>query len=125
MIFITADNLEDTFKTIQKSTQSLDKRLAHKVVFICEEIITNMVTHADFGDTIPDISLDIKLKEDVELVFKDNAKEFNILKYPQPDITLDVDSRDLGGLGIYLIKEYAKTIKYSYENGYNILRIKV
>ena len=40
---------------------------------------------------------------------------------PQADVTLGVEDRKIGGLGIYLVRNIMDTVSYRYENGKNIL----
>ena len=92
-------------------------------MFISEEILTNIERHAEFLVKEPDISLALQKADTIQLTFKDNAKEFNMLEYPDADVDVDIQNRELGGLGIYLTKKYAKEIHYFYKDGYNILKI--
>ena len=55
----------------------------------------------------------------------DSAQPFNPLKQvPPPDLKADVYSRSVGGLGIFLVKEYMDDVSYRRENGKNILSMK-
>ena len=38
-----------------------------------------------------------------------------------PDVTLEIEERQIGGLGIFLAKQYMEEMNYRYENGSNIL----
>jgi len=125
MIAVTSENFHKILKDIDKRVESLDEKTAYKVMFVSEEIITNIIRHADFGEKIPDIGFDMKLNSGASLVFRDNAKKFDILAHQDPEIISDVKSRNLGGLGIYLTKKYAKNINYSYKDGYNILKVEI
>ena len=40
-----------------------------------------------------------------------------------PDISLSAGEREIGGLGIYMVKQYMDKVEYRYEEGYNILTI--
>ena len=122
MIPISAENLQESLINIERDVKHLDQKLSHKIMFIAEEIITNIIRHGDFGTNEKQISFNLDIKNNI-LTFMDNAKEFNMLTHPDPDITLDIKERVPGGLGIYLTKKYAKSIKYSYENGFNILKL--
>ena len=106
-------------------TPNLDPKQLYKAAFVCEEILTNLQRHADFEKRTPDVSLNLDSREQEELLltFKDNAESFNLLDYPDPKIGGDLEETELGGLGIYLTKQYAKNIQYCYENDYNILKV--
>ena len=64
MITIDLANMEQSFflveRDIEEFTPNLDpKQLPHKATFVCEEILTNLKRHADFGNRTPDISLNL------------------------------------------------------------------
>jgi sigma-B regulation protein RsbU (phosphoserine phosphatase) len=55
-----------------------------------------------------------------KLTFKDRGKKFNPLTYGEPDITQPIEERNVGGLGIYMIKHMTDFSKYEYIDGCNI-----
>jgi serine/threonine-protein kinase RsbW len=119
------NELEKTLLSIEETLKDADEKSKFKVMFICEELLTNLVRHADFQNKTPSITLDIQISQNntFELECRDNAKAFDILKHKNPEIDADIDDRELGGLGIYLLKKYAKNMEYYYEKGFNILRL--
>ena len=46
------------------------------------------------------------------------------LKQEDPDVTLEADERQIGGLGIYLVKQLMDEVSYEYRGGMNILRMR-
>ena len=58
-----------------------------------------------------------------QLIFKDRGKKFNPLMQNDPDITGSAEERDIGGLGIYMIKQMTDICEYDYVDGCNILRL--
>ncbi len=129
MITIDLADMEQSLLLVEQNLEALaldlDPKQHYKVAFVCEEMITNLARHADFGERKPDISLklDTLEQETLLLTFKDNAQPFDLLDYPEPKIGGDLEETALGGLGIYLTKQYAKNIQYCYENNYNILKV--
>ncbi|MEA1891088.1 MAG: ATP-binding protein [Campylobacterota bacterium] len=123
MMKIQLGKMDKTLSDIEISLENLPQELLYKIMFICEEILTNLARHADFTNETPDVSLSLDTNSTTTLTFKDNAAKFNMLEYPDPDISSDIDERNLGGLGIYLSKKYSKNISYSYENNCNILKV--
>ena len=57
------------------------------------------------------------------MVFRDKGVPYNPLEHEDPDITLSAEDRQIGGLGIYLIKQTMDSIEYTYEEGENVLKI--
>lgn len=60
----------------------------------------------------------------VVISFIDNGMPYDPLAKEDPDITLSTEEREIGGLGIYLVKKSMDEITYEYKEGQNILRIK-
>ncbi|MBQ6591526.1 MAG: ATP-binding protein [Solobacterium sp.] len=54
------------------------------------------------------------------IAFIDRGIQYNPTLHQDPDITLDADHRDIGGLGIYLVKRTMDGWEYTYEDGRNI-----
>lgn len=55
--------------------------------------------------------------------FLDSGKPYNPLAREDPDVTLSAEQRDIGGLGIFMIKKIVDTVIYDYKDGNNILTI--
>ena len=59
----------------------------------------------------------------IAVTFVDSGVPFDPLAKPDPDVTLPAEQRQIGGLGIYMVKKSMDSVLYRYENGQNILRI--
>ncbi len=57
------------------------------------------------------------------LEIADQGQPFDVLSLPDPDLTLDVMEREIGGLGIHFIRTLSDSVSYRRENGRNILRM--
>ena len=58
------------------------------------------------------------------ITFIDNGVPYDPLTKEDPDITLAAEERQIGGLGIYMVKKTMDDITYEYKDGQNILRIR-
>lgn len=56
--------------------------------------------------------------------FADRGRPFNPLDREDPDVTLDAEARQLGGLGILMAKKLMDDIQYEYRDGKNILTLR-
>lgn len=86
-----------------------------------EEIFVN-IAHYAYPDK--DGEAEIRLSETdgvVELTFVDSGIPYDPLKKEDPDITLSSQERQVGGLGIYLVKKNMDTVAYRYEDNRNML----
>ena len=59
----------------------------------------------------------------VAITFIDRGVPFDPLAKPDPDVTLSAEQRQIGGLGIYLVKKSMDKMEYKRENGMNVLTI--
>ena len=60
----------------------------------------------------------------VVITFIDNGVKYDPLAKADPDVTLPLEQREIGGLGIYMVKKSMDDVSYEYRDGHNILRIR-
>ena len=87
---------------------------------VAEELVVNVVSysHSDYLDV--DI---IRDEKSITLRFHDGGVPFNPLKKDPPDFSIPFEEREIGGLGIFMVKEYMDTVDYEYTRGENILTV--
>lgn len=95
-------------------------KLANKAKIAVDEIYSNVVYYS--GATTAEIILTEK-GERLEIRFEDNGKPYDPTTAKEPDITLSAEEREIGGLGIFMVKKMAAEIDYKYRNGKNVLVI--
>ena len=129
---ITVDAVvENLQQVIDFATEHLENRdCPMKVVMqtelVVEEIFVNIANYA-YHPEIGSATFCIEFEENPTaflMTFIDSGKPYNPLERTDPDITLDADERDIGGLGIFLVKKNVDEIFYKYEDGRNILTMK-
>ena len=106
------------------SSWNINSALISKIDICLEEIYVNIASYA-YGDKTGMASISVD-KNDSEIIlkFEDSGVEYNPLKKEDPDITLSLEDRPIGGLGIFMVKELSKGIEYDRLNGKNILTLK-
>jgi anti-sigma regulatory factor (Ser/Thr protein kinase) len=78
-----------------------------------DEILANLLAHATIGGRTPTISMSLRREgEWVEIAISDDAPAFDPLARPDPDLTLPLESRQPGGLGISLVKSLMDEVRY-------------
>lgn len=90
---------------------------------VLEEAVVNIVEYAYPGQTEKPISLAVSTDGRVfDFVLTDEGVQFDPTKdSDEPDIEQGAEERPIGGLGIYLVKQYMSNVRYRRENGKNIL----
>ena len=59
----------------------------------------------------------------IVLEIKDDGDAYNPLQNDMPDTTLEIEDRPIGGLGIFLVKNYMDTFDYAYSEGHNCINL--
>jgi sigma-B regulation protein RsbU (phosphoserine phosphatase) len=104
----------------------LDTKHKNKLCIAVEEIFLNVSNYA-YPPIEGDVEISFKINDNnqIEMKFADSGVQYNPLEKDDPDITLNADERSIGGLGIFMVKKSMDEVNYSYENGKNVLTIKM
>ena len=90
-----------------------------------EEAVSNIILYAYPKEFNQDISIEA-VKENNALIFTitDTGVEFDPTKGGDVDITLTVEDRPIGGLGIFLIKKIMNEVEYKRVDDMNVFTLK-
>lgn len=92
-------------------SEGIDGHAAHHVGMILEELLINLATHGGVPDAEASVLISIeKTKVIVEIV--DNGQPFDPRSTPDPDVTAPAEERNIGGLGLFLMRKLAGDIRY-------------
>ena len=126
---ITIDALIENINTVTAFVDDLldeiDCPMKSKIQIhiVIDEIFGN-ICHYAYKDSVGTVTVSVKYQntpKTICLTFTDNGIPYNPLETEDPDITLSSEERDIGGLGIYLVKRNMDEIKYEYINKQNRL----
>ncbi|MGC2411803.1 MAG: ATP-binding protein [Stellaceae bacterium] len=99
--------------------------VAFKMTLAIEEAVVNVISHAFTGLPPPHsirVRLDIAaLSITAEII--DNGRPFDPTSAPDPDLSLPLEARRPGGLGIHLMRGMMDRLRYHRGDGSNILRL--
>lgn len=115
LIEFVADHAEMAGFTVNRITQ---------IELAAEEVLVNIFQYA-YPRTDGDVVIDCRSEDDVGLILEisDNGTPFNILEVPDPDVTADISEREVGGLGVFLVKKMADEVRYRRRGKSNILTL--
>lgn len=82
-------------------------RITNEFKLCCEELVTNTISYGYAEQhTAKGIEIAVySLPHDVTVEITDQATPFNPFEAGEPDLTLDVENRPIGGLGVYFVKQ--------------------
>ena len=111
--------LEEIFNELNVSMVN-----AFNINLAVEEAVTNVIMYAFPQDEEHDFILSVEDSEN-ELIFRiiDDGVAFDPTVQPDADVSLSLEDRPIGGLGIFLIRQMMKSVEYQRVDGKNILTI--
>ena len=112
------------FVTEELETVDCPMKTQMQIEVAVEELFVNIAHYAytpNIGDAT--IQVDINDARELTVTFIDSGMQYDPLAKPDPDVTLSVEQRMIGGLGIYMVKKSMDDMRYRYEGGKNILTI--
>ena len=104
------------------SRQGLPGSSLHQVQLALEEHLANILRYAYQDKAEHQVTVRIKIGEHLlEIEVVDDGRPFNPLEFPAPDLTIPLEQRSIGGLGIHMIRKSVDQIAYRRERDQNIL----
>jgi sigma-B regulation protein RsbU (phosphoserine phosphatase) len=93
---------------------------------IAEELLTNVIRAAGTAEPKPWVTLELALTQaDIVMTVCDNGPAFDPLSREAPNLDVDIAERDVGGLGIHLVRGLATDCRYARIDDHNVLRVRL
>lgn len=123
----TDENLMPASRFVEEQLEKFDcpMKIIMQMSVAFEEMFVN-VAHYAYGEGTGDVLIRTEFEEstrEFRLIFADSGMPFNPLARENPDITLSAEERDIGGLGIFMVKKTMDDVEYEYKDGKNILTL--
>ena len=124
----TVENIETVTNFVNEQLEALDcpMKAQMQIDIAIDELFGN-IAHYAYNPEVGSATVRVEVIEDplaVVITFIDKGVPYDPLAKADPDITLSVEERDIGGLGIFMVKKSMDEITYEYKDGQNILKIK-
>jgi len=119
------ENLEEVLAFVDAELEANDcpMKIQIQLDIAVEEMFVNIAHYAyqgAAGEAVIRMEIIKEEKTTVEITFIDRGIPYNPLEKEDPDITLSADERQVGGLGIYMVKQSMSHVDYHYSDGQNI-----
>ncbi len=127
-------DIEAVEENLGEVTAFIDERLERadcsmkaqmQIDLAVEEIFVNIAKYAYHPDK-GRATVRVEVSDDpvqVRITFLDHGHPYDPLAKEDPDITLPADTRPVGGLGIFMVKQSMDDVTYEYKDGANILTL--
>ncbi|WP_251498599.1 ATP-binding protein [Otoolea muris] len=124
----TIENITQVTAFVDEQLEALDCPLkAQMQIDIAIDELFGNIAHYAYNPEIGPATVRVEVLQDplaVVVSFIDNGIPYDPLAKEDPDVALSAEDREIGGLGIYMVKKSMDEITYEYKDGQNILRIK-
>lgn len=117
------ERLNDAIESFGETNHWSPKSL-FQVKLTLEEVVTNTLSYGFNGQQGQRILLRL-IQEDQHLTIEvaDNGVAFDPLQKPPPDLGASLEDREVGGLGVYLVRQMMDSVTYRRNGEWNQLRM--
>ena len=123
----TDENLDKVLAFVDAQLEALDCPMKAQIQIdvAVEELFVN-IAHYAYAPQTGSAALRVQTQAEpktVSITFIDRGIPYDPLAKPDPDVTLPAEQRQIGGLGIYMVKKSMDEVRYEYRDGQNVLTI--
>ena len=128
LIDATVENIETVTAFVNEQLEALNCPIKSQtqIDIAIDELFGN-IAHYAYNPEVGPVTVRVEVTGDPItdiITFIDPGIPYDPLKKEDPNITLSAEEREIGGLGIYIVKKSMDDITYEYKDGQNILKIK-
>ena len=121
------ENVEQVTAFVDEILEGMDcpMKTQMQIDVAIDELFSNIANYA-YGEQGGKVTVAVETMEApraVAITFIDRGIPYDPLSKADPDTTLSAEERQLGGLGIFLVRRKVDDVRYVYENGKNVLTI--
>ncbi len=106
------------------AAQGLPAGVVNALNVVLDEAVSNAINHGYEAGVRGEIAVRLRrAPEGVSVEVEDDGKPFDPLQAPPPDLSLPLERRPIGGLGIHLIRNLMDEVSYARVGGRNVLKM--
>ena len=128
IVAATIENIEVVTDFVNEQLEALDCPMKAQIqIDVAIDELFGNIAHYAYHPEVGEATVRVEVIQEplaVVITFIDNGVPYDPLAKADPDITLSAEDREIGGLGIFMVKKSMDEITYEYKDGQNILAIK-
>lgn len=118
------ENLTEVLDMVENFLEGqCSQKVKNEILISIDELFIN-IAHYAYGEEVGDATIRLELlaqTKRLKITMIDQGIPFNPLEKEAPDIDLTLEERKIGGLGIFMVKDYMDHLEYFYQNNSNTL----
>lgn len=127
-VLAAAENLPGVLEFVENCLEEMgcQPKVQMQIQMAVEEIFVN-IAHYAYQPKSGMAKICVESREQppvAVIIFSDQGIPYDPLARKAPDVTLSAEEREIGGLGIHLVKKTMDDVSYMYKDGHNILTLK-
>ena len=125
LIEAKTENLDAVLQFVSEQLENTDcpVKAQTQIAIAVEEVFVN-IAHYAYNPETGGAEIRVTVGDEAAIEFKDKGKPYNPLEQDDPDVAAGAEEREIGGLGIYMVKNIMDAVEYRREGGKNVLLIK-
>jgi anti-sigma regulatory factor (Ser/Thr protein kinase) len=111
------ENLDHVREFVGGAAQKcgLNASAIYAVQLAADEAFSNIIEHAYSGECLDKIECKCQLSDTgLTVTMRDCGSPFDPADVPVPDLTAELEDRDIGGLGLYFIRQLMDEVEFSF-----------
>jgi len=117
------ENMDTVLDFVSERISDCPVKIQNQIGIAVDEIFSNIARYAYHPES-GGVAVRIAVGNDITIQFEDSGIAYNPLINDNPDITLAAEEREVGGLGVFMVKNIMDSVEYRREERKNILTIK-
>jgi anti-sigma regulatory factor (Ser/Thr protein kinase) len=127
-IAAAVENIDVVTDFVSEQLEAFDcpMKAQMQISIAIDELFGN-IAHYAYGDQTGEATIRVELTQEPRaavITFIDSGVPYNPLAKEDPDTTLSAEDRQIGGLGIFMVKKSMDEVTYAYKDGQNMLTIR-
>ncbi len=103
---------------------SLDTQLSLELQLVLEELVVNIIHHGTAENEETSIDIFLAVTDHVlNIKIEDGGCPFDPLAHQAQDLDIPFEEREIGGLGVLLVRELMDSVSYCHDRGKNIVTL--
>lgn len=122
------DNLDIVLSFVRKKMNRSESGMLDCLTLemVVEELYTNIASYA-YGTQTGIVTVECSARQkprELKVTFMDRGMPYNPLEHEDPDISVPIEERQIGGNGILMAKKMMDDIQYEFRDGVNVLTVR-
>ena len=117
------ENMDAVLDFVNGRIETCPPKVQNQIGIAVDEIFSNIARYA-YSPEDGEATVRITVGDDITIEFEDSGVAYDPLSNDDPDISLSAEEREIGGLGIFMVKKLMDSVEFRREGNKNILTIK-